>query len=211
MFKMEAAKTPISIYAEGTPNPSSMKFVANQILVDGKIREYSGPMEASDSPLAKMLFKFPFVNSVFISGNYITVTKSDAVEWSDVALELRETIQTFLNDGNKAVNPTEPSAASSGKNEKTQMNSSPQLSDDHVIPSPIDQQIIDVLNEYIKPAVEQDGGAIQFKSYRDGLVTVLLRGACSGCPSSTYTLKSGIETVLQRLIPEVKEVVAENQ
>lgn len=202
-------KTPVVIYAESTPNPVSMKFVANRMLVtDGATVQYLDPSETGTSPLAAKLFNFPFVKSVFISTNYITVTRHDSVEWEDITLELREFIRNYISEGNAVVTelPKIETAVDSSFKETTTVYS------EHVAPKTVvETKIVEILEQYIRPAVEQDGGLITFKSFNEGIVTVVLRGACSGCPSSTITLKAGIEGLLKRMIPEVKEVVAEGQ
>jgi len=213
-------KQPIITYAESTPNPSAMKFVANKILLENSLPlEFLNPAEARSSPLAAELFKFPFVKSVFISGNYITLFKSDAVEWDDITLELREFLREYLYSG-KAIttsgftdllpvsgSPVHSKETEKGKNgENEQKNSSV----DHSVPTTeIEQKIIATLEQYVRPAVEQDGGMIVFRSYKEGIVSLLMRGACSGCPSSTVTLKAGIQAILKKFVPEVTEVVSE--
>lgn len=196
-------QAPVTIYAESTPNPSSMRFVANKLLIeDGAMLEFNTPEEAEGvSPLAAKVFNLPFVDSVFISNNFVTVTKNDKVTWDLVQLELREYIQEFLRDSGQVVdenaNPSEVKQAV----EKAY---------DHAEPKgDMDKQIIMALDEYVRPAVEGDGGHIAFHSFKNGVVTVTLRGSCSGCPSSTVTLKSGIETLLKQMVPGVEEVVAE--
>ena len=202
-------KTPVTIYAESTPNPASMKFVANKLLVEAGITaEYLTADEAKAAPLAAKLFQFPFVKSVFISSNYIAIAKTDAVAWDDIISELRDFLRIYLTDSNIIINelPTkkEVFTDSSFKNTAT-------VFTEHAIPqTETETKIVEVLEQYIRPAVEQDGGLITFKSFNEGIVTVILKGSCSGCPSSTVTLKAGIEALLKRMIPGVKEVVAEN-
>ncbi|HIA11722.1 MAG TPA: NifU family protein [Flavobacteriales bacterium] len=202
-------RLPVSIYAESTPNPISMKFVADKQLVAGSPIEFLSVDETNNSPLAGKLFQYPFVRGVFIASNFITVNISDAVDWNDIVLEFREMIQQFLSEGNLVIK--EPiSGADIQKDFTTSIDSNRIDSNlESRILSDQDLKIAQILDEQIRPAVEQDGGAINFKSFIDGKVTVELRGACSGCPSSTVTLKSGIETLLKRLVPEVKEVIAE--
>ncbi len=204
-----SAKMPVVIYAESTPNPSAMKFVANRLLVNvGLTAEYLNAKEASGSPLAIKLFQFPFIKSVFISGNYITISKTDAVAWEDVTLELRDFIRNFVTEGhviiNELPNKKEVYTDSSFKTTATTYT-------EHAIPqTEIETKIVEILEQYIRPAVEQDGGLITFQSFKEGVVSVALKGSCSGCPSSTITLKAGIEGLLKRMIPEVKEVIAES-
>ncbi|MDQ3192024.1 MAG: NifU family protein [Bacteroidota bacterium] len=202
---METRKIPAVIYAESTPNPVAMKFVANRLLINnGNTVEYNNKAEAKGSPLALELFNFPFIKGVFVTGNFVTLIKSDLVNWNDVTLELREYIQQYLNEGKVVINELP----------EQQTNDSTHGPLDHGVThvepkTESEARIIDLLEEYIRPAVEQDGGAIYFKSYEEGIVTLTLKGSCSGCPSSSMTLKAGIEGLLKRMIPEVKEVVAE--
>jgi len=205
---MDTVEIPYVIYIEGTPNPSSMKFVANKLLlVSGATAEYKTAAETADAPIAKQLFLFPFVNRVFISSNYITITKSDQVEWEEIMNELRSFIVDYLNKGNAIINqlPKQEVAKDSSFKETISINTQ------HAAPgNDVENKIIEVLEQYIRPAVEQDGGLITFKELKDGIVTVQMRGSCSGCPSSTMTLKAGIEALLKRLLPDdVKEVVSE--
>lgn len=199
---------PYIIYAEETPNPSSIKFVANKLLlVSGASAEYLNASETSSAPIAKQLFMFPFVKRVFICSNYITVTKIDSVEWEEVRDELRVFITKYLNDGNAIITklPIKEVPKDSSFKETILINTQ------HVVPTnDVENKIIEVLEQYIRPAVEQDGGMITFKELNAGVVTVQMRGSCSGCPSSTMTLKAGIEALLKRLLPDdVKEVVSE--
>ncbi len=197
----EVKQLPFILYAEDTPNPASMKFVSNKIINKDIPKEYLNLNEAKEAPLAIALFQFPFVKSVFISSNYITINKTDLINWEEVTNELRVMIGDFLNEGNLAITPT--------AKDKKHTNLSGIPDNGQVLSSELDKKISDILDEYIRPAVEQDGGAIQFKSFENGIVKVTLRGACSGCPSASLTLKSGIEQLLKRLIPEVKEVIAD--
>lgn len=182
----------INIYLEANPNPNSLKFVTDKMLVDdGVIKDYPDIESANDSPIAKALFEFDYIERVFIMSNFITITKNNQVHWDAIKLELRNFIKKYLEEGKKVIEITNTKKRSD------------------VPENEIDKKIIEVLDEYIKPAVEQDGGAIKFESFNNGTVKVSLQGACSGCPSSMITLKSGIEKLLKRFIPEVNEVVAE--
>jgi Fe-S cluster biogenesis protein NfuA len=200
---------PYIIYIESTPNPASMKFVANKVLINekGASAEYKNSSETMTAPIAKQLFQFPFVKTIFISANYITVTKTDAVEWDDITLELRSFITEYLNAG-KLIVTALPQQDVAVDNTFTETKT---ISTQHVAPqNEVEAKIVEVLEQYIRPAVENDGGLITFKSLVDGVVTVQMRGSCSGCPSSTLTLKAGIEALLKRLLPDaVKEVVSE--
>ena len=198
---------PAVIYAENTPNPATMKFVSNRTLVEnGATAQYLDLSEAKGSPLAQELFRFPFVKAVFISSNYVTITKADNVQWEDMILELRDFLRNYLSADKPVITELpakEVHTDSSFKNTTTVYteHAAPQTESEH--------KIIEVLEQYVRPAVEQDGGLITFKSYEDGIVTVALKGSCSGCPSATFTLKAGIEGLLKRMVPGVKEVVAE--
>lgn len=213
-------KQPIITYAESTPNPSAMKFVANKILLENSLPlEFLSPSDAKSSPLAAELFKFPFVKSVFISANYITLFKVDSVEWDDITLELREFLRDYLSSGKIVITsnltdllPVSDSPVHSKETEKGRNGEEKEKNRtvDHSIPTTeIEQKIIATLEQYVRPAVEQDGGMIVFRSYKEGVVSLLMRGACSGCPSSTVTLKAGIQAILKKFVPEVQEVVSE--
>ena len=193
---MNTTSIPVTVYSEMTPNPESMKFVCDRMMLDGNSAEFSSLQDATDCPLALALFDFPFVKGVFIMNNVITLTKDSATEWNDVIPTLRQFIKLYLDDLKPVFNI--------GFQVKQDGNA-PQLDDNEVI-----GKIKEALDTYVKPAVEMDGGASQFKSYHEGIVTLMLKGSCSGCPSSAITLKSGVEGLLKRIIPEVKEVVAEN-
>lgn len=203
--------TPIqyTMYIEATPNPASMKFVANKFLITekGASAEYKNVSETQTAPIAKQLFQFPFVKTVFISANYITITKTDAVEWDDITVELRVFLTEYLNAGNLIITAL-PKQEVAIDNTFTETKT---VSTEHNAPqNDVEAKIIEILDQYIRPAVENDGGLITFKEMKDGIVTVQMRGACSGCPSSTMTLKAGIEALLKRLLPDaVKEVVSE--
>ena len=189
----------ISIYTEMTPNPETMKFVANKLLYPGKSIDFSEEKAAGPSPLAQQLFTFPFIKSVFIASNFITLTKTaDAEDWQDVIPAIKEFLKNYLEEGKVVVNEE---AVAEMKQESSNTVSA---DDDDVV-----KRIKELLENYVKPAVEMDGGAIQFKSYENGVVNLAMQGSCSGCPSSTITLKAGIEGMMKRMIPEVKEVVAE--
>ena len=202
-------KRPVTIYAEMTPNPNTMKFVADHMLIDpGQVVEFLNRQEAvGHSSLAEALFNFPFVTSIFIANNFVTVYKNESIEWSDISLELREFIRDWLSKNEKAVEVMPEIKEINSENETPTG-----LIPEPVINSVTDQKIVDLIAEYVQPAVEQDGGAIHFQSFNEdsGQVTVVLKGSCSGCPSSTATLKGGVETLLKTHIPEISEVVALN-
>lgn len=199
----QTSKLPITVYAEVTPNPAVMKFVANKKIVPTTY-EFKNIDEAKGSELAKQLFLLPFVREVFLDENYVSVSKYDVAEWDNITMELRELIRDFLADGKEVVS----SEITIQKNEEV---SETQRQDEGL--DDISKQIIDILEEYVKPAVASDGGNILFKSYEkeSKTVNVILQGACSGCPSSTFTLKNGIETMLKNMMGDkVNEVVALN-
>mgnify|MGYP001299487619 FL=1 len=204
---MSENKIATTVYAESTPNPKVMKFVANRAIIQGDSVEFMNIDEAKNSPLAMKLFHFPFVREVFIAKNFVSLTKYDAMEWEDVVMEVREFIREYLAEGGVVVHEIEEAQEKETSKESTET------------VAPINQQelgeietrIVDILDEFVKPAVESDGGNIRFMSYEEGVVSVLLQGACSGCPSSTVTLKQGIENLLKKMLPTlVKEVVAIN-
>jgi len=188
----------ISIYTEMTPNPETMKFVANKLLYPGKSIDFQEVGSAKPSPLATELFGFPFIRAVFIASNFVTLTKNSETEWTDVIPTIRQFLKEYLEEGKQVINEEElATVKASSSNEVT-------ADDDDVV-----KRIKELLENYVKPAVEMDGGAIQFKSYNEGVVNLMLQGSCSGCPSSMITLKAGIEGMMKRMIPEVTEVVAE--
>ncbi|WP_336514880.1 NifU family protein [Pollutibacter soli] len=188
----------ISIYTEMTPNPETMKFVANKLLYPGKSIDFPDVESAKPSPLAIELFSFPFVKSVFIASNFVTLTKTPDTDWEDVKPAIRSFLKEYLEEGKPVINEDEVPAVQKSSNDIV-------LSED----GDVVKRIKELLENYVKPAVEMDGGAIQFKKFDDGVVTLMLQGSCSGCPSSMITLKAGIEGMMKRMIPEVNEVVAE--
>ncbi|HOZ95492.1 MAG TPA: NifU family protein [Niabella sp.] len=188
----------ISIYTEMTPNPETMKFVANKLLYPGKSIDFPDAESASPSPLAVELFGFPFIKAVFIASNFVTLTKTPETDWMDVTPSVRQFLKDYLEDGRQVINEDEMVEV------KTDSSNIVFADDDDVV-----KRIKEILENYVKPAVEMDGGAIQFKSYSDGVVNLAMQGSCSGCPSSMITLKAGIEGMMKRMIPEVKEVMAE--
>ncbi|GAB3419430.1 hypothetical protein GCM10027516_14890 [Niabella aquatica] len=188
----------ISIYTEMTPNPETMKFVANKLLYPGKSIDFPDAESAKPSPLATELFGFPFIKAVFIASNFVTLTKTADAEWMDITPSIRQFLKDYLEEGKAVINEDEiVEVKKEGSNEVL-------ADDDDVV-----KRIKELLENYVKPAVEMDGGAIQFKSYNEGVVNLMMQGSCSGCPSSMITLKAGIEGMMKRMIPEVKEVVAE--
>lgn len=197
----KSKKVPITVYAESTPNPAVLKFVTNKKLVT-TIYEFTSIDEAESSPFATKLFHFPFVKNVFIDENYISITKYDIAEWNDITMELREFIKTYLEQGNTTVSANAPK-----HHKQVKQNIEIENLDD------VSKDIVNILNEYVKPAVASDGGNIEFQSYDEAskTVKVILQGACSGCPSSTFTLKNGIENMLKQMLNgKVETVVAIN-
>jgi Fe-S cluster biogenesis protein NfuA len=206
---------PVNVYAESTPNPAAMKFVSSILLLPDGVVEFGSADEAVSCPLAAQLFKFTGVKSVFITSNFITVTKESDIEWYEIMNILREFIRGHLMTGEKLF-ISDPFAVSTVAATVDDMpGKSVPAAEAAAAVGPgsdaINEQIISMLDEYVKPAVEQDGGAIEFRSFHNGVVTVALKGSCSGCPSSTMTLKSGIENLLKKMIPGVEEVVAESE
>lgn len=185
-------KLPVTIYVESTPNPAVMKFVSNK-LVTKTMAEFKNIDDTLASPLAKALFTFPFVKEVFMDENYISVTKYAMAEWQEVAPEVREFIRKFIEEGNTVIDESlRQKLPQAEKQQETYFDNLDTTS----------QRIINILEEYVKPAVQADGGNIAFESYdeADKRVKVILQGACSGCPSSTFTLKSGIENMLKDML-----------
>jgi NFU1 iron-sulfur cluster scaffold homolog, mitochondrial len=188
---MKADPKNINIYLESNPNPNSLKFVVNEMLLpEGMSFDFPSPAEAEEAPLAQELFMYPFVDRVFYMSNFITVTKKEEVEWIEIQDTLKNHIKSFLESGKLILDVKAPAPPAQEETETV-------------------KKIKTILDEYIRPAVEQDGGAITFHSYQDKKVKVTLQGSCSGCPSSTITLKAGIENLFKRMMPEeVEEVEA---
>lgn len=213
---------PINIYAELTPNPNSIKFVADVMLLEGGVVEYMNKAEAINCPLAFQLFDFSSIDKVFITSNFVTITKVGDIDWFEITNILREFIRGFLMSGEALFigSPFDAAHIPGKKNDNPEITSTKKIQvveakkevaplADLVLHLDIDKKIMDLLDEYVRPAVEGDGGAIHFKSYVNGTVNVVLKGACSGCPSSTVTLKSGIENMLKQMLPgSIREVVA---
>ena len=194
--KSQSGKVPVTVYAESTPNPAVMKFVANKKLVL-QASEFKNIDDAKHAPLVQKLFHFPFVKEVFIDENYVSIQKYDMAGWEEITMELREFIRNFLEEGNEVLTKesVQTTQTDSGNENDSKKPDFENLDD-------TSQQIVAILDEYIKPAVASDGGNILFESYNkdNKTVKVILQGACSGCPSSTMTLKSGIETMLRDML-----------
>ena len=188
----KAKKQPITVYGETTPNPSALKFVVSRMLTRTAV-EFKNIDQTASSPLAKELFKFPYVKEIFIDENYISVTKYDINNWDEITLELRSYIKQFIENGGTVLEENFVQETLVEETKKTE---------DFDNLDVTSQKIINILEEYVKPAVAADGGNIAFESYNeeDKVVKVILQGACSGCPSSTFTLKSGIESLLKTML-----------
>lgn len=199
-----ATKSPVMLYTEQTPNPESLKFVTNRMLFKGTADFREEDLAKEWSPLGTALFELPYVKGVYICNNFVSVTKEFNYSWEDIMLKLKDFIKKYVENDGEIVSEGFEVAMAKVEEER---GASYEYSEDETV---IVQKIKDLIDTYVKPAVEMDGGNIEFKSFdSDGIVTVILQGACSGCPSSTVTLKSGIEGMLKRMVPEVKEVVSE--
>ena len=199
--RKKVEKAAITIYAESTPNPSAMKFVANKKITDHTL-SFENTNSAKDAPLVKELFNFPFIKEVFIDENYISISKNDTVQWEEVVMEIRGFIKAYLEEEKTILGP------SFFSNDPKSITSNPEYSLNDT-----ELEIVKILEEYVKPAVASDGGNIIFDSYEytSKRVKVVLQGACSGCPSSTFTLKNGIENILKEMLPgKVRTVEAVN-
>jgi len=179
----------VNVYAEATPNPGSMKFVISRMIYPNESIDFRKEEDVKNSPLAKELFGYPFVKGIFIMNNFISVTKATDYEWIDIIPELRKFLKEYIEAG-KVIMDKKADLSPEEENE-------------------VITKIKKLLEDHVKPAVEMDGGAIDFKKFEQGVVTVTMKGSCSGCPSSTLTLKAGIENLLKRMVPEVEAVEAE--
>ena len=196
-----ATKTPVLLYTEQTPNPESLKFVTNRMLYRGTA-DFRDEASAKDwSPLAIALFEMPFVKGVYICNNFVTISKEFNYEWAEIMLPIKEFIKNYVENDSVILN--EGFAEYIESQHKSDVEEYTGDNAELVV------RIKSLIDTYVKPAVEMDGGNIEFKSFENGTVNVILQGSCSGCPSSTVTLKSGIEGMLTRMIPEVKAVEAE--
>jgi Fe-S cluster biogenesis protein NfuA len=197
-------RIPVTVYSEITPNPSTMKFVANKyILPSGESANFTSQAQTKGySPLADELFKFPFVDGVFLAANFVTVTKTDNVSWDFITMQLRDFVREWIADCKEILLKSQDPILE----EEDSSIEVPKLEE-----SEYDEKITALLDQYVRPAVENDGGAIDYVGYDEGKVIVKMKGSCAGCPSSTATLKGGIETLLKQHLPNVQEVVALNQ
>lgn len=187
----------VEIYTESTPNPKMLKFVSTSVLLPNEMLECKDKEEAVLSPLAQAFFEFDYIDSVFISNDFVTLSKKETEEeWFELSFELKAFLKDYILAGKEIVSPAFFEQQKELRKEQAKVVG-------------IDAQIIELLVKYVKPAVEMDGGNIEFKSFDEGKVSLIMQGACSGCPSSSATLKDGIEAMLKRMVPQVTEVVAE--
>jgi Fe-S cluster biogenesis protein NfuA len=196
-------RPPVLLYTEQTPNPETLKFVTNTMLYAKRtadFKEDQKELALEWSPLATALFGLPYVKGVYICNNFVTITKEFNFDWSDIMLDLKDFIKKYVQEGNEIVKEGFDEIKTQLSVEETQQYSGEQAE--------IVVKIKQMIETYVKPAVEMDGGNIEFKSFEQGVVTLIMQGSCSGCPSSGVTLKNGIEGMLKRMVPEVKEVVA---
>jgi len=203
MDKTTATKNPVMLYTEQTPNPESLKFVTNRMLYKGTADFREEDLAKEWSGIATALFELPYVKGVYICNNFVTVTKEFNYAWEDIMLKLKEFIKEYI-EADKGI--VKDGFAEAMEKLEAERGASYEYTEEE---TEIVKRIKDLIETYVKPAVEMDGGNIEFKSFDKGLVTVILQGSCSGCPSSTVTLKAGIEGMLKRMVPEVTEVVAE--
>lgn len=197
-------KNPVLLYTERTPNPEALKFVTNNMLYRGTADFQEEDLAKQYSPLATELFEFPYVKGVYISNNFVTVTKELNYSWDDIMLQIKAFIKSYVEEAKPIIDESFEAFVQEQEAAKREKQAIEYSGDE----SEIVVRIKDLIDTYVKPAVAGDGGNIEFESYEDGVVSVLLQGACSGCPSSLITLKSGIEGMLKRMIPEVKAVEA---
>jgi NFU1 iron-sulfur cluster scaffold homolog, mitochondrial len=201
---MEATvKSPVMLYTEQTPNPESLKFVTNKMLYRGTADFREVSLAKEWSPLATALFDLPYVKGVYVCNNFITITKEFNYAWEDIMLKTKEFIKQFIENEGVIVNEGFAEAMEKIETEQRQAKFADSADGE------ISTRIKELIDTYVKPAVEMDGGNIEFKAFDNGIVYVVLQGSCSGCPSSTVTLKQGIEGMLKRMVPEVTEVVSE--
>ncbi|NRB61808.1 MAG: NifU family protein [Saprospiraceae bacterium] len=196
------SKSPVMLYTEQTPNPESLKFVTNRMLYKGTADFGEEALAREWSPLASCLFDKPYVKGIYISNNFVTVTKEFNYAWEDIMLKLKEDIKTYVTEGHEIIKDGFAEAMAKIEEER---GASYDYSENE---AEIVKKIKELLETYVKPAVEMDGGNIFFDSFSEGTVRLIMQGACSGCPSSTVTLKAGIEGMMKRMVPEVKNVEA---
>ena len=196
-------KNPVLIYTEQTPNPESLKFVTNKMLYAGTADFRTRELADQYSPLAAALFDLPYIKSVYICNNFVTLTKELQYEWEDLMIRTKDFIKNYVAENKPII--LEGFAEAMAEAEEKRLSEITYSEDDEELV----KKVRELIDTYVKPAVEMDGGNIEFKSYHNGVVTLMMQGACSGCPSSTVTLKSGIEAMLKRMVPQVREVVQE--
>ena len=203
-MESSVAQGPVMLYTEETPNPESLKFVTNRMLYRGTADFREEALAREWSPLAAALFDKPFVKGVYVTNNFVTITKGVNYDWADIMLPIKEFLKTYISDGSEIIQDGFSEAMAALEAERDAAGKNYSEEDAELV-----QHIRSLIDTYVKPAVEMDGGNIEFKSFHQGVVTVILQGSCSGCPSSTITLKAGIEGMLTRMVPQVKEVVSE--
>ena len=203
MENTTTTKSPVMLYTEQTPNPESLKYVTNRMLYKGTADFRTADLAKEWSPLATALFELPYVKGVYICNNFVTISKEFNFSWDDLMLKLKEFIKAYIEDDKAILNDGFEDAM---KKIEEENNVGYEYTGEE---AELVKKIKELIDTYVKPAVEMDGGNIEFKSFDKGVVTVILQGSCSGCPSSTVTLKSGIEGMLKRMVPEVTEVVSE--
>ncbi len=203
MESTTATKSPVLIYTEQTPNPESLKFVTNKMLYAGTADFKTRELADKYAPMATALFELPYVKSVYICNNFVTLTKELNYAWEDLMIRTKDFIKEYVADEKPII--LDGFAEAMEALDKERMAEINYSADDGELVT----RIRELIDTHVKPAVEMDGGNIEFKSFQDGIVTLIMQGACSGCPSSTVTLKSGIEAMLKRMVPQVKEVVQE--
>lgn len=192
-------KIPVMIYTESTPNPNTLKFVTNKALLLNDSVEFQHIDETDEAPLAKALFGFEGVTNVFISNNFVTISKTEDLLWTEIMISIKDFLKKYIDEDKTILTEEFVKSTKTATNEINENDSD------------VEVRIKGALDKYVKPAVEMDGGNISFVKFEDGKLTLQLQGSCSGCPSSTVTLKQGIENLLKRFVPEVQEVVAENE
>lgn len=197
-------QNPVLLYTERTPNPEALKFVTNTMLYRGTADFQDEELAKKYSPIATALFEFPYVKGVYISNNFVTINKELNYGWEDIMLQIKSYIKEYVESGKTIIDESFDAFLAEQEVLKREKEGTVYTGDE----GEIVEKIKDLIETYVKPAVASDGGNIEFESFDDGVVSVLLQGACSGCPSSLITLKAGIESMLKRMIPEVKSVEA---
>ena len=198
----QAVKSPVMLYTEQTPNPEALKYVTNRLLYRGIADFKEKDLAEQWSPMANSLMELPYVKSVYFNNNYVTVTKEMNYDWTEIMLKLKEYIKEYIENGGEVV---KDGFADFWDTQMAQSNAIQFSGED----GEIARKVKELIDMYVKPAVEMDGGNIEFKAFEKGRVFVTMQGSCSGCPSSSVTLKAGIEGMLKRMVPEVTEVIQE--